>query len=447
MIENIPNKLTELAQKLNKPLYVVGGTCRDYLAKLSSRYNDLDICAAIGADEVRSAAENAGFAITAVYRHTGTVRMSADGNDYEYTCFRTDRYVRGEHSPEKVYFTDDIMLDARRRDFKCNAVYYDVNARKFVDPLGGVEDATHGVLDTVAPADKVFGEDGLRLLRLCRIAAQTGFTPTEQCTEGAKVNASLICDIAAERVRAELDLLLNADVKYGICGGQYRGLKLLHRIGVLEYVLPELAAGDKMEQRADFHSYDVLEHSLRCVEYAPKGIRWAALLHDVGKPYCKVNTGKFALHEVEGARIAADICERLRISKKEKARICKLVKLHMYDLSCQARESKVRKFIVAHLDVIPDLLLLKQADFSACKGDKSKAPCVEKWEGIIAKMKEEGIPFTIKHLAVRGDELIAAGIKRENAGKALEFLLGECALDARTNDKEKLIKLALAHGF
>ena len=444
MFKSIPEKLYELALKLNKPLYVVGGTCRDYLAGFPFRSQDWDICAAICAEDVRAAAESTGFFISAVYGHTGTVRMSADGVDYEYTCFRTDKYVRGVHSPEKVYFTEDIALDARRRDFKCNAIYYDIKAREFVDPLGGIRDVENAVLNTVAPAEKVFGEDGLRLMRLCRIAAQTGFVPSQDCVKGAEINADLIRDIAAERVGAELKLLLTADEKYGIYAGQYNGLKLMHSIGLLERIIPELTLGDKMEQRRDYHDHDVLEHSLRCVLYAPQGIRLAALLHDVGKPYCKVNTGKFALHEVEGARIAAEICERLRVSKRETARVCELVKLHMYDLSCLAGENKVRKFIVAHLVVIPDLLLLKQADYSACKDDLSKAPCVEKWEGIISKMQKEGVPFTLKQLAVRGDELIAAGIAKENAGKALEFLLGECALDARANVKEKLIKLALA---
>ena len=408
MVKNIPEKLKELAEKLNKPVYVVGGTCRDALAHLSPFSNDWDICAALKAEDVCRVAQNSGFKITAVYAHTGTVRMSADGVDYEYTCFRTDRYVRGEHSPEQVFFTDDIALDAKRRDFKCNAIYYDVRAQKFVDPLGGIKDAMSGVLDTVAPADKVFGEDGLRLMRLCRIAAQTGFTPTKECMDGAKNNAELIRDIAPERVKAELDSILVADKKYGIKSGQYRGLKLLHETGVLDRILPELALGDKMEQRADYHNHDVLEHSLRCVKYSPQNIRWAALLHDVGKPYCKNTTGKFTMHEIEGERIAADICDRLRVSKREKAKICELTKLHMYDLSCLAREGKIRKFIVEHYGVIDDLLALKQADYSACKDDLSKAPCVKKWESVIEKMKSESVPFTLKQLAVRGDELIAA---------------------------------------
>lgn len=440
----LPRKLKELAAALDKPLYAVGGACRDFLAGLSVACSDLDICAPLSAEEVCAAAESVGFTVSAVYKNTGTVLMSADGENYEFTSFRTDRYVRGTHSPVEVYFTDDISSDARRRDFKCNAVYYDIAAEKFVDPLGGIEDIKNKRITTVVDAGKVFGEDGLRLMRLCRIAAQVGFTPTEECLEGARKNCELIDDIAAERIWTELNAILHADLKYGVDGAQYKGLKLLKQTGVLARILPELALGDNMEQREDFHSHDVLEHTLRCVLYAPPEIRLAALLHDVGKPYCKINFGKFARHEEEGAIIAENICRRLRVPGKVAARVCALVRWHMYDLSGAASENKVRKFIVNHLEIFDELLLLKQADFSACKDDLSPAPCVVKWKGISEKMRIEGVPFTLKELKVRGDELIGAGICPDETAKTLKMLLGECAIGNVLNDKEKLINYALA---
>ncbi|MDE6690787.1 MAG: HD domain-containing protein, partial [Clostridia bacterium] len=378
----LPRKLKDLAAALSKPLYAVGGACRDFLAGLSVECSDLDICAPISADEVCAAAEKVGFTVSAVYKNTGTVLLNADGKTYEFTSFRTDKYVRGTHSPVEVFFTDDISSDARRRDFKCNAVYYDIAAGKFVDPLGGIEDIKNKRITTVVDAGKVFGEDGLRLMRLCRIAAQVGFTPTEECIDGARKNCGLIDDIAAERIWTELNAILHADLKYGVAGAQYRGLKLLKETGVLARILPELALGDNMCQRKDFHSHDVLEHSLRCVLYAPPEIRLAALLHDVGKPYCKINYGKFARHEEEGVVIAENICKRLRVPVKVTARVCELVRSHMYDLSGAASENKVRKFIVNNLAIFDELLLLKQADFSACKDDLSTAPCVIKWKGI-----------------------------------------------------------------
>ncbi|MDE7086957.1 MAG: hypothetical protein K2O67_02070, partial [Clostridia bacterium] len=255
----LPAELKQLADALDGGLFVVGGACRDFLAGLKRDKTDWDICAPLSAERVAETAEKLGFTVTATYKNTGTVRMKCGGEEYEFTSFRTDEYVRGVHSPVNVYFTDDISLDARRRDFKCNAVYYDISGQKFVDPLGGIEDIKAKRVTTVAPAVKVFGEDGLRLMRLARISAQTWFTPDKECLSGAIANCALIKDIAAERIWAELDGILHADARYGIAGAQYAGLKILHASGVLKEILPELALGENLQQRKDFHAYDVLE--------------------------------------------------------------------------------------------------------------------------------------------------------------------------------------------
>lgn len=444
MYSLLPEKLKELASALNGGLYVVGGVCRDFLSGLKRSNPDWDICAPIDAERVSETAKKVGFSVTAVYKNTGTVRFKCDQTEYEFTSFRTDEYIRGKHSPANVYFTDDISLDARRRDFKCDAVYYDVAVKKFIDPLGGMQDIKNKKITTVAPAEKVFGEDGLRLMRLARISAQTGFTPDEECVAGARENCRLIADIAAERIWAELDQILRADLKYGVKGAQYRGLKLLKDIGVLAQILPEIALGEGLEQRADFHNHDVLEHTLRCVLYAKPQIRLAALLHDAGKPYCKINTGRYTSHEVEGERIAESILKRFKVSKSITKRVCELVRWHMYDLSGQASANKVRKFIVSHIDIFGDLILLKQADYSACKDDLSPAPCVIKWEKIYGDMLSEGVPLTLKQLKIRGDELIRAGICPNETAKTLNFLLGECAIGNVKNERDALLKYAVA---
>jgi tRNA nucleotidyltransferase (CCA-adding enzyme) len=439
----IPEKLNNLAKSCTFPLYVVGGACRDFLANLESKAKDYDICAPIGVDEFVVVAVDCGFTVNAVYKNTGTVKLTDGEHDYEFTSFRSDEYVRGVHSPSKIYFTDDIKKDALRRDFKCNAVYYDIMADNFVDPLGGIDDIKNKRITTVACAEKVFGEDGLRLMRLCRQAAQLGFTPSQECLEGARKNAALIKDIAPERIWAELNYILSADAKYGRQYGQYNGLILLKESGVLPYILPELAAGDGMPQRPDFHDHDVLEHSFRCVKYAHPDIRLAALLHDVGKPHCFTETGKFTNHEVVGAQMSEKICDRLRISSKIKALTSRLIRQHMYDFDCQTKENKVRRQIVENYDILDKLLNLKQADFSACKDNLSVAPCVEKWRNIEQKMKDEGAPFSVKELKVRGNELIGAGISPDKTSKTLKYLLGECVINPSLNSKQTLVKLAL----
>ncbi len=311
----LPKPLLSLAKACPTPLYVVGGSVRDFLANVThiSGVIDWDICAPMDTDELLAVATSCNFTILAVYKRTGTVKLKDDeGNDYEFTSFRHDKYVRGTHTPIETFFTNDILLDARRRDFTANAVYYYIDKGEFVDPLDGITAIKEKRLTTVALASKVFGEDGLRLMRLCRQAATLGFTPDSECFDGAKQNAELIKDISPERIFAELTSILCADEKYGNANGQYYGLKLLSQIGVLHHILPELALGDNMAQRADFHKYDVLEHSLRATMYAPKELRLAALLHDVGKPFCVLRDGNSFAHPTEGERIVKEILHRLK---------------------------------------------------------------------------------------------------------------------------------------
>lgn len=434
--------LIKLARACPFPLYIVGGYVRDFLAGLDCVNKDIDICAPADTDRFISVAQKCGAEVTAVYRNTGTVKLKLCGEEYEFTCFRSDEYVRGEHRPVRTFFTDDITLDARRRDFKCNAVYYDISDDCIADPLGGVEDIGKKRLTTVAEADKVFGEDGLRLMRLARQSAQTGFAPSEECLSGARKNAGLISDIAAERLYAELNLILMADGRYGKEYGQYAGLKILDDTRVLDFILPELTAGRGMEQPPAYHSHDVLEHSLRAVKYADISVRLAALLHDIGKPYCKINSGTYRGHENESARIAGEVCSRLKAPKKPACETERLCQTHMYDFRCDARESKIRRFIVNNSDIFGKVLLLKQADYSACKDDLSIAPCVQKWQKIYSDMVKEGAPVSLKQLKIRGDELIEIGVKPENVGGVLENLLYDCALDGRLNDNKTLLERA-----
>ena len=442
MLSLIPEKLKILAKNCPFPLYVVGGTCRNFLAGLESKETDFDICAPASAEEFCNIAKACGFIISSVYKNTGTVKAVADGEEYEYTSFRSDEYVRGVHTPVKTYFTLDIKKDALRRDFTFNAIYYDIKAQEFCDPLGGIKDVKNKTVNTVREPEKVFGEDGLRLMRLARQAAAMGFSPSKQCLSGALKNCRLINDISVERIWAELDAILHADLKYGIKYAQYKGLKILKETGVLAQILPELTLGDKMEQRPDFHNHDVLEHSLRCVKYAEPEIRLAALLHDVGKPYCKVNTGKFYLHEKEGVQIADKICKRLKVSNYQTELCKKLISLHMYDLDMNTSENKLRRFIVKNYSIIPKLLKIKQADYSACKDDLSACECVKKWTKIIDKMKNEGVPFTLKQLKINGTDLLELGVEPKKIGLILNELLRECATQPSLNDKSKLLKRA-----
>lgn len=442
MYETLSENLKNLCKACPYPLYVVGGRVRDCLAGFVPDEIDTDICAPATAADFAARARECGFEISAEYKNTGTVKLEKDGESYEFTCFRSDKYVRGRHVPENTAFTDDINLDARRRDFKCNAVYYDIGAKKYVDPLGGIEDIRAKRIDTVAPPEKVFGEDGLRLMRLARISAQTGFTPTPQCMAAARERCNLISDVSAERTAAELKLILHADGRCNIAGAHYRGLEILKDIGVLSLILPELCKGEGIAQREDFHKYDVLEHSLRCVMYAHDSVRLAALLHDVGKPLCFEASGNFIGHEERGADAAAAVMERLKVPKKLAEETERLIRLHMYDFRGDAKENKIRRFIVQNYDIYDKILYLKQADFSACKDDLSEAPTVAKFKRIKARMEAEGAPFTLKELDIKGNELLSMGFPPVSVGQTLSKLLYDCAISEVANDKAALLKRA-----
>ena len=313
------DKLTRLCEIFPVPLYIVGGYVRNYLID-GYISQDVDLAAPLKSDDAESYISRAGFKIIAEYKRTGTIVFTDGENKYEYTSFRKDEYVGGGHSPEKTTFTTDILSDAIRRDFKCNAVYYDLKSGELVDPLGGVADVKNKILDTTVSPEVVFSHDGLRLMRLARFSGELNFKPTESVIAGARKFAANINDVAKERVFDELKKILVSDAKYPFSDtiGHYTALKILEKTRVLDEILPELTAGRGMPQRSDFHDYDVLEHSLRSVLYADKSVRLAALLHDVGKPAVFYGTGRFIGHDRLGEKIVNVIAARLKFDNRTK---------------------------------------------------------------------------------------------------------------------------------
>ena len=441
----LPQSLIRLSNALSAPLFVVGGSVRDFIAGLSpkSALRDWDICAPIDAQTLVDTAQELGFSIKAVYKNTGTVKLrDLDGVDYEFSQFRSDEYIRGVHTPIATHFTTDIRLDAMRRDFTANAVYLDITNNEFIDPLNGITAIREKRLTTVRDATRVFSEDGLRLMRLARQSAQLGFTPDEACLRGAQEHADLILDISPERVYAELIAILNADEKYGVQNGHFHGLCILNDTRVLDRLFPELTLGRGMAQRADFHKYDILDHSLRAAMYASKSVRLAALLHDIGKPFCQLRDGNSFAHPEEGAKIASEALARLKAPKRVVEEVCKLITLHMYDFDCKTKPNKLRRFFVENFDYLDRLTALKQADFSACTDDCSPAPTCLKWQALLYQMQRDGAPLSLKDLAVNGKDLLAQDIPPHDIAKYLHALLLHAVVNPTDNTKAKLLKLA-----
>ena len=430
----LPEELKKLASYFPRPLYIVGGYVRDVLCLRTP--SDCDLAGDTDPSEVERLLENSPFKVKKTSPKLMTLKIVSEKASYEYTAFRTDDYETG-HSPVSVRRTNDINADASRRDFTANAVYLNILSGEICDPCHGCEDIKGRILRQIS--EKTFTEDGLRLMRLCRQAAETGFDIDPYTLSCAKKNAALIKEISPERIRDELDRILVADCRYGTEKAHVRGIRLLDETGVLQYILPEITLGKNLPQRADFHRYDVFGHILATLENAAAEIRLAALLHDVGKPYCYLSNGVYHGHDVEGERIAGDILNRLRYPKTVISETKKLVRLHMVDLKQEMRENKLRQFLQENYSLLPKLFLLKQADYSGTGLTEGTCPSVSRMKKTLAEMKEEHVPFSVKELAVNGRDLDF--VPKEKRGLVLKALLRACALkNADLNVKEKQLK-------
>ena len=436
--------LKGLQKALDTPLYAVGGCVRDFIlsGKLS---NDVDLTANLSVEEFSSAARARGFKLLSSNPLTLSVAFTDGEFKYEWTAFRKEKCESsGYHTPVLVERTDSINEDAQRRDFKCNAVYYRLSDDLICDPVGGLCDIENKVLNTVREPKTTFAEDGLRLLRLARFCGELGFEIGKETLEGARALAKNVNALSHERVFAELQRILVADTAHGFSpkDGHYRALKALDEILVLDEILPELTRGRGMIQRLEWHKYDVLEHSLRAVLYADEGVRLAALLHDIGKPECMLETGKYRGHEAVGERLAKDVLSRFNVSKTTVYEVVRLIGLHMLDLDGKTSVKKLRRVFVDNADIFEKLLSLKQADFMAGRDGNGVSPCVTKWRAVFADMVANGVPWTVKDLEISATELKELGLSGKQIGEFLREMHKLCIIRPTENDRDRLLQRA-----
>lgn len=430
--------LKKLAKLLDNSLYIVGGYVRNSL--LNYPVSDIDLAAKFTPEEVFTRLENSEFTIHYTSEKLMTLCIEYIDERYEYTTFRTDSYSLG-HTPDSAKATLDLNIDALRRDFTINAIYFDIANNKIVDPTNGVLDLKNRVISTTRIGEEVFSEDGLRLMRLVRLSAELNFDIEINTLNAAKKFAYKIKEISVERIREELDKILLADTKYGIPYAHIKGMKLLTDIGVMQFILPELTLGIGMPQRKDYHKYDVFNHIINTLKYADKEVRLAALLHDIGKPQCYKKSGKYIGHDIEGERLTEKILSRLKYPKKVIAETKRLVLGHMFDLKMDARENTVRLFVQKNYDILDKLYKLKQADYiggGICEGVCLSA---ERLMETYISMVKDGVPFTVKDLKVSGEDLVRLNIPQARRTEALNELLKECALvDTKLTSREKQLK-------
>ena len=300
----------------------------------------------------------------------GTGRAPA-GGAIEITTYRTERYVDGSRHPE-VAFGTSLHEDLARRDFTINALARHPLTGEVRDPFGGRADLERKLIRAVGDPHERFAEDPLRLLRAVRFVAQLGFTIEPATLAAIRAAAPALERISRERVADELSRILVAE-------RAATGIRLATELGLMEYAIPEVLPMRGVSQRP-LHHKDVFEHTLGVVRNIPPelGLRWAALLHDIGKPQTKsayAGAVHFFGHEDVGERMARRILRRLHFDNRFVERVAKLVRMHLrvnsYDR--EWTDAAVRRLIREAGDELDDLIQLSRADVTSYRAERVQA--------------------------------------------------------------------------
>ncbi len=449
--QGIP-ELSKLFTARGYSLYLVGGFVRNAVIGISG--GDVDVCSAATPEEAANIARAGGLTVVPKAPELGTIELHIrlDGQRYifEHTTFRNDIYPEGgQHRPSRVAFTSDIEKDARRRDFTANAMYINTATEEFVDPTGcGLADIQAKVLRAAAEdPDITIRDDGLRIMRMARFAAELGFTVAPELMACAQRRAALMADISAERKRDELKKILLADTKYPVIAGSdahVRGLSMLYEAGVLPYVLPILCEGEGISQKEQYHKYDVLWHSIHACGAAPPELtlRLAALLHDIGKPRALAQNGNMYDHEIIGETLVRQTLEALRFDNATRDTVATLVRYHMFDLEGRAKPMTIRRRAIklGH-ESFRQLIELRRADFIGSGRIEGAVKSADRWQTELDRMIEQQVPWRISELAVSGEDVMRElSIAPSPAvGSVLESLHKECIANPALNRRDILL--------
>ena len=415
--------------------YAVGGCVRD--ACLGLMPQDYDLCTNALPEQTEAVFSDHRL-VLAGKKH-GTVAVVTEDGVVEITTYRTEGGYQDNRHPDWVKFVPHIEEDLARRDFTVNAMAFSPT-RGFRDPFGGQADLKNHILRAVGDPEQRFREDSLRILRGVRFAVRYGLTP-DAATEAAMASlAPLMENLARERVFEELCKLLPL-----VTAGD-----LLRFAPVLTAVIPELDPTVGFDQRNPHHIYDLFGHTAHVVEGVPPDLplRWAALLHDIGKiatfTLDDQGVGHFYGHAQESARMADAILRRFKSPTALREQVVTLIDRHMTKI--EPNKKTVRRWLSRFgPETLEQLLKLQEADMGK-KGTEKPQEMAQfsQLREIIAEIQAENACLSLKDLAINGHDLMALGFQGRDIGQTLNRLL-ELVLDEEIeNTKEALISAATA---
>lgn len=435
----LPDQVKNIFKSFDKKgyeIYIVGGAVRDLLTK--NTVYDWDFTTNATPEEIQKLIPDSFYD-----NKFGTVGIKYEEFEkpFEITTFRTEGTYSDKRRPDEVRWGKNLKQDMERRDFTINAMAIDKNG-KIIDYYDGQKDLKKKLIRAVGDPSERFSEDALRMMRAIRIASQLGFTIEEKTLDAISTNASLINKIAKERVKAELFKILASP-------HPYEGMLLFRNSGLMDEILPELSKCFGVEQKSPqrHHIYDVGTHLLMSLKECKSDkpiVRFAALLHDVGKPqtYKKLDSGviTFYNHEVVSTKITKNIASRLRLSKKETDLLVTLVRHHQFTVDEKQTDKAIRRFIrKVGIENVEDMLDLRVADRLGGGATETSWRLEDFKKRLIEVQKE---PFSIKDLKINGvDVMKELNLKPgPKVGEILQKLFDEVVEKKLPNDKSELLK-------
>lgn len=400
----LAERLTRAFKAQGHELYLVGGSVRDQMLGRST--HDLDFATSAAPDQTEALLRQANpTSMFAVGQRFGTIGAIFGDVTVEITTYRGERYQAGSRKPE-VHYGVPLYEDLARRDFTINAMARDVLTGQVIDPFAGAADLRVGLIRAVGEAEERFSEDPLRLMRAVRFAAQLGFNLEHETSRAVTRAAPLLRQVSRERILDEMNRILLSPYPA-------RGIRLLSDLGLLETFLPEVDDLKKTSQGK--RSKDVFEHVLRVLERTRSDLvlRWAALLHDIGKPLTFTQTGHeihFPGHEAVGERLSAEILTRLRASHDLVEAVSRLTGMHMRANQYEPdwSDGAVRRLVREAGPEFLRLLELSEADVTSYRAVKVEAAMrrVRNLRERVEHLEEEARIEEIKS-PLDGDELMA----------------------------------------
>jgi len=433
----LPKDVFLILKKLNSnsfEAYVVGGCVRDWI--LGRQPYDWDITTSAQPHQIKKIFTKT---IDTGLQH-GTVTVVFCKGSYEVTTFRTDgEYIDNRH-PEEVFFTSSIREDLARRDFTINAAAYHPETG-VIDPFGGIPDIERKIIRTVGDPDRRFKEDALRMLRAIRFSAQLNFEVEQSTMLSICRNSGTVTKISIERIRDELTKILISN--------NPGSFSLLKDTGLIRHVIPEFEQCFLTDQNHPYHIHNVAFHSLEAVAaIAPEThLRWAMLLHDIGKTVTKTtdkqNVDHFYGHSLKSVMLSRIILRRMKFDNKTVDIILRLIENH--DRRIEPTPCAVRKAICSvGKDIFCDLIKVQKADKKAQNPLylKERLDSLTSIEKIYKQISDNRQCVSLKELALKGNDLKSLGIQEgREIGDILLILLDKVIEDPELNKKEKLLRL------